>query len=105
MQPFDTPDTDFAAAPRERLLSPLAWAIGALAMVLIVVYYAVMFRYEYRHPIDRVDVVRELANFLGVFFVALWARRDIRTVNVGLVLILLSLWMEVVDEFTAEPLW
>jgi len=82
-----------------------AWLAGAVVMALVVVYYAVMFPAEYRHPIDVVDVIREGANFLGALLVAIWARRDVKTLNIGLVSLLLSLWMEVVDEFTAEPLW
>lgn len=87
---------------------PLSRAVIAMALlvgVIVVVYFAVLFPAEYRHPIDVVDVIRESANFLGAVLVALWARRDIRTLNIGLGSLLLSLWMEVIDEFTAEPLW
>jgi len=86
-------------------LSRSAWLSGAAVMVLAVVYFVVMFPAEYRHPIDTVDVIRESANFLGALAVAIWARRDVRSLNVGLASLLLSLWMEVIDEFTAEPLW
>jgi diguanylate cyclase (GGDEF)-like protein/PAS domain S-box-containing protein len=81
------------------------WAIGIVVMALLVAYYAAMFPAEYRHPIDDVDVVRESVNFFGALLVAVWARRDVRPLNYGFVSLLLSLWMEVVDEFTAEPLW
>ena len=102
---FDTLVARQSPDAHEPLLKPRTWLIGIIVAVLTVVYYAAMFPFEYRHPIDKVDVLRELANFLGVLFVALWARRDIRIMNIGLCSVLFSLWMEVVDEFTAEPLW
>ena len=96
---------DPTAPPSVRNLSGGVWLAGILVAAAIVAYYAVMFPWEYRHPIDKVDVIRETANFAGVLVVVLLARRDIPVLNVGLSLVLVSLWMEVIDEFTAEPLW
>lgn len=97
----NAPPVDSGSRP----LSVPEWGGSALAAVVIVAIYLLAFPIEYRHPIDVIDAVREAANFLGIVAVALWARRDIRVLNVGLAILLVSLWMEVVDEFTAEPHW
>lgn len=86
-------------------LPAAAWLIGAATAAVLVAGYALLFPFEYRHPIDKVDVLREAANFLGVLAVAIWARHDIRSMNIGLCFVLTSLFMEVCDEFVAEPLW
>jgi diguanylate cyclase (GGDEF)-like protein/PAS domain S-box-containing protein len=105
--PLTTDSLDEPTAPvsSDQPLPRWYYAIGVVVAALVVVYYAAMFPWEYRHPIDVVDVFRESANFLGVLAVAIWARHDVRPLNVGFCSVLLSLWMEVVDEFTAEPLW
>src|SRR3954467_2854659 len=65
MQPsFDSLVAREGRPTPEPLLSPRWWVVGIIVAALVVAYYAVMFPYEYRHPIDDVDVVRELANFL-----------------------------------------
>jgi len=97
--PRETPDHVDPPLPAS------AWALALLVMALVVGYFAALFPYEHRHPIDVVDVFREMANFLGVLLVGAWARRDIKILNVGFVSLMISLWMEVIDEFTAEPLW
>ena len=93
------PDHGAGAIPPRYIL------IGALAAAALVAFYFLSFPFEYRHPIDVVDVFRESSIFLGALAAALWARRDVRQLNFGLALLLASFWMEVLDEFVAEPLW
>ena len=97
----DAPPADSGFRPLTRAY--LATAIGAAAA--IVAMYLVAFPIEYRHPIDVIDLIRESVNFLGVLAVAIWMRRDIRPLNIGFSILLVSLWMEVWDEITAEPHW
>lgn len=104
-----TPDTSLTQAmgpePGSGAIPSRSVLVGVLVAVGIAAFYFLSFPLEYRHPIDIVDVIRETANFLGVLAAALWARRDIKQLNVGICLLLISMWMEVVDEFVAEPLY
>ena len=88
-----------------RPLTPAVIATCLGLMAVIAAAYFVAYPVEYRHPIDVIDAIREAANFFGVAAVAVWVRRDIKILNIGFGFFLLSLWMEVVDEFTAEPHW
>lgn len=56
--------------------------------------------------LDPWDIAKEVSFFLAVLAVYHFARRpDQLLMDVGFLLFLQSLWMEVVDEFTAEPRW
>jgi len=106
-----------SAAPRASLVqtlghdagaagvSPVTAVVGLAVAVLVAVAYRYAFPQASGHPVDVMGVVREGANFLGVLGLTLWARRDIAALNAGLALLLLSLWMEVVGEFTPGPHW
>jgi diguanylate cyclase (GGDEF)-like protein/PAS domain S-box-containing protein len=94
-----------AAGPTAGSVPPRIVLLGVLVAAGLAAFYFLSFPIEHRHPIDIVDVFREAANFLGVLTIGLWARRDIRPLNIGLGLLLAALWMEVMDEFVAEPLW
>ena len=93
------------ADPGHRPVAPAVWGIGLTGALAIAVSYLLVFGLEYRHPIDVIDAVREQANFLGALAIAIWMRRDVRVLNIGTSTLLISLWMEVVDEFTPEPHW
>jgi diguanylate cyclase (GGDEF)-like protein/PAS domain S-box-containing protein len=66
--------------------------------------YALIFPSE--PDLDPADMAREVAFFLSSLAIYIYASRaGVRLFDVGFGILLLSLWMEVVDEFTAEPRW
>jgi diguanylate cyclase (GGDEF)-like protein/PAS domain S-box-containing protein len=80
------------------------WIIMGVIMVAVVVVYTALFPAE--PDFDPVDSTREVAFFLGSFAIYIYASRaNVRLFDVGFAFFLLSLWMEVVDEFTYEPRW
>lgn len=98
-------DAGPVADSRPRPVSRTTVVVTLLIMAAITAVYLQAFDIENRHPIDKIDVLREAANFFGVLIIILLSRRDIPILNTGFVILLISLWMEVVDEFTMEPHW
>ncbi len=94
-----------AAAGGEVAVSARTVLGGVVVAALVAAAYLLWFPLEYRHSLAIADVLRDGAYFIGVLAVALWARRDIPLLNVGLALLLVSLWAVLVCEFTREPRW
>jgi diguanylate cyclase (GGDEF)-like protein/PAS domain S-box-containing protein len=95
---MDRPDKPAAPPSRRAFL-----ILGVLAL-LTVLGYAAFFPAE--PDLDPFDIIRELTLFLAVAAVYRYASRgDLPILDAGFVLLLWSLFAEVVDEFTAEPRW
>lgn len=83
---------------------PASWVVGAIALAaLVAVAYFLLFPRE--PSFDPADFSKEVAFFVSVLFVGLHSRRDIRLLTIGFLMLLAALWIEVVDELTAEPRW
>jgi diguanylate cyclase (GGDEF)-like protein/PAS domain S-box-containing protein len=80
------------------------WLLLAGIMVGVLIVYAVAFPAE--PDLDPADIAREVAFFVSSVAIYVYASRaNERLFDVGFAFFLLSLWIEVVDEFTAEPRW
>lgn len=83
---------------------PLSWVLAAAATAAAVLLaYLLLFPRE--PSFDPADFAKEVAFFVSVLAVGLHARRDIRILTLGFLILLGGLWIEVVDEITAEPRW
>ncbi len=81
-----------------------------LALLLVILAVATVALYVFSFPpepdLDPWDIAKESSFFFAVLAVYHFARRPNQLLmDVGFLLFLQSLWMEVVDEFTAEPRW
>ncbi|MBI1723228.1 MAG: GGDEF domain-containing protein [Gemmatimonadetes bacterium] len=96
-----------SAQPAPVLQAGFSPRIGLLLVVLAVatvILYGVSFPSE--PDLDPFDITKEVAFFLAVLILYRYmARAGFSLLDVGFLLFLQSLWMEVVDEFTAEPRW
>jgi diguanylate cyclase (GGDEF)-like protein/PAS domain S-box-containing protein len=80
------------------------WPVLGVMMVSVLVIYAVSFSPE--PDLDPVDISRETSFFLGTLLIYRYvARARMPLLDVGFLILLTSLWEEVVDEFTFEPRW
>lgn len=96
------------APPTEELTSHRTpgwvWGVVLAIMAGVALAYAAAFPSE--PDLDPVDITRETAFFFTSLAIYIYASRaGVRLFDVGFAIFLLSLWMEVVDEFTAEPRW
>jgi diguanylate cyclase (GGDEF)-like protein/PAS domain S-box-containing protein len=82
---------------------PLHWGIGLTMVVVVMVVWMGVFPPE--RNLDPADILVELAGFITALVLYWFVRKDIFVLNAGFALVLLNLWIEVVDEFTAEPRW
>jgi len=98
-------DTELAAAPHDHHRTPmLFWVVGPVVMLLVLAAYLLAFPKE--PDLDPVDIARESAFFFASAAIYVYASRArIMLIHVGFAIFLLSLWMEVCDEFTSEPRW
>jgi diguanylate cyclase (GGDEF)-like protein/PAS domain S-box-containing protein len=80
-----------------------AWPLLLLGVLILALYLGL---FPPEPDLDPFDISRETALFLAVLAVYRYAaREDLPLLDIGFALLLLSLWVEVVDEFTAEPRW
>lgn len=92
-----------APVPRAGFSPRIGLLLLALA-VATVILYAVFFPSE--PDLDPFDIAKELAFFLSVLVLYRYtARAGFPLLDVGFLLFLQSLWMEVVDEFAKKPRW
>ncbi len=99
--------TDIAAPAQEGVphrTPAWVWVLVLVIMAGVTLVYALLFPRE--PDLDPVDMIRETAFFFASLAIYIYATRaGVRLFDIGFAIFLFSLWMEVVDEFTAEPRW
>ncbi len=81
----------------------MVWGAGIAGGLAVMAVWLSAFPPE--TSLDPADIATQLAFFAAALIIVTGARKDIPILNAGFALLLLHQWIEVVDEFTAEPRW
>lgn len=87
----------------ETRVTPATIGVALATATLVIAIWAWSFAGE--DNLDPADIAKEIAVFVTALAVYWSMRKDIPLLNIGFAFLLLMLWIEVVDEFTAEPRW